>query len=166
MEDRVMTDNFGKLVLITFMTFATLIQACTAIKEITASLKAEPTVAEAQKEEVRLIRDTIKDAGRAEQFLALVAERDRLVEHFSAEVEAHRNRMFALNSDYQAERKDFEALLANYRHKRVDSQKELVELIYAMKKLTTAAEWKNISQFQIKHLNLRHLTYDAAGTEG
>ena len=160
-----MTINIGKMVLITVMTFATLLQACTAFREIAASLKAEPTVSEAQREEARLIRDTIRDAERAEQFLELVAERDRLVEHFSAEVEAHRSRMFALNSHYQAERKDFEALLVNYHDKRVDSQKELVELIYAMKQLTTAEEWKDISQFQIKHLNLRQLTYDAARTE-
>jgi hypothetical protein len=149
----------ARIVFFTALTFAALIQACATFTEITASRQGDQTSSTAHSEELRLVGDIIKDADRAEQFLRLITERDRLIDIYSAEVEEHRSRMSALNSNYRAERKDFEVLLTNYHRKRVDSQQELVNLIDAMKQLTTPDEWKEISRFQIRHFNPRHMTY-------
>jgi hypothetical protein len=70
-----------------------------------------------------------------------------------------------LSEDYDARREDFEALLANFNRRRELAQKEIVDLVTAMKEATTADEWNTISRFQLKRLDPRKLVYGAAARE-
>ena len=113
--------------------------------------------------EKALIRSTIAEAERAERLVALLAERDRLVASHAELVQGYSERMAALNKDHSAERDAFEQAIAEYNTNRAASQRELAELIEAMKQQATADEWKTIAKYQVKKLNPRELAYDAAG---
>lgn len=136
-----------------------LIASCASQKSAPDPARIAEEIAQSRAEELDLVRSAISDPGRAETFVGLLAERDRLLDRVAAEVGEHRDRMAALNADYAAERSDFEALLADYNRRRAAAQTEFVDLITGMKQSTTADEWKVISDFQLDRLNARQLAY-------
>jgi F0F1-type ATP synthase membrane subunit b/b' len=72
--------------------------------------------------------------------------------------------MARLNADYRAERSEFEAALADYNQRRTAAQKQFIDLVAEMKRVTTAEEWSEISVFQQDRLNPRKLAY--SGLDG
>lgn len=135
------------------------IAACTGQKTAPDPAQIEEEIAAAKVEELELVRSTIADPERKARLIGLLAERDRVMTAAAERVAAHKEQVARLDADYDAERADFEAVLADYNRSRADLQKELVDLIVAMKQTTTAEEWKSISAFQLKRLNLQQLAY-------
>ena len=139
--------------------------ACASSKEAPDPVKVQEEIAEYRVQEVELIRTTVLEAERADRLIHLLGERDQLVSGYAKEISAYRKQISELNADYNADRKSFEMLMANYNSRRAAGQKELIDLIGAMKKETTPEEWKVISKFQLRRLHPRSLTYSqsAAG---
>jgi hypothetical protein len=124
-------------------------------------------IAASKIEELDLVRTTIPAPERAERFVELLAKRDLLLDRFTRQIADHKKQMARLNADYRAERGEFETQLADYNGKRIAAQKELVELLVEMKRVTTADEWDEISAFQLDRLDPRKLAYsgpDGGGT--
>jgi len=136
-----------------------LLPACASRKEAPDPVKVQEQIAEDRSQELDLVRSTVLDEERAERLIDLLADRYRLIADHSKEIGAHRDRMSVLNADYNAERKSFDVLIASYNSQRATAQKEFVSLIEAMKKETTAEEWKVITKYQLKRLDHRKLTY-------
>jgi hypothetical protein len=122
-------------------------------------------VVEAQEQERQLVQATIQDPERTERFLALIDQRDNILRRHVAEIEEYRAAFERLNSDYHADRKEFEPLVAQYNEQRGIAQDELVKLLEAMKRATTKAEWQVIAKFQKENLNPRDLSYGGGLTE-
>ena len=118
-------------------------------------------IAAAKTEEIDLVRTTIGEQDRADRFIALLESREQLLARFIRQIADHKARMARLSADYEAQRKDFEAALADYNNQRSIAQTEYIDLLAAMKQTTTAAEWSAISAFQLEQLNPRKLVYGA-----
>jgi hypothetical protein len=113
--------------------------------------------------EKELIRSKVASPERADNVIALLDDRDRLVADHAKTVADYRNRMKALNGDYDADRSDFEEAIAAYNEDRAKWQSEFASLISAMKAEATATEWKAISKYQLGKLNPREMAYKEAG---
>ena len=140
--------------------------SCATLKQAPDPGKVKAQIAEARAQERALVRSTVADPARAERFLELLAERDRLVEKHASRLVAHREKMAALAADYDARREDFEVLLASFNRQREAAQKETIDLVADMKAATTADEWAVISKFQLKRLEPRKLVYGTAAHGG
>jgi flagellar motility protein MotE (MotC chaperone) len=143
-----------------------LLASCDTLTRAPDPGKVQAQIAEAREQELALVRATVVDPGRAERFIELLVERDRLVEEHARLLAAHREKMAVLAADYDARREDFEALLTDFNRQRAVAQKETIDLVAAMKAATTADEWETISKFQLKRLELRKLVYGAASQGG
>lgn len=139
-----------------------LLPACASRKEAPDPVKVQEQIAEYRAQELALVRDTVTDQGRAERVIELLGDRDRLVSSHTAEISAYREKIASLNANYHAERGDFDLLIAEYNRQRESAQDEFLGLIGALKKETTADEWKKISKFQLKRLHPRYLSYGQA----
>lgn len=137
-----------------------LLPACAWHKEAPDPVKVQEQIAEYRSQELDLVRSTVLDEERTERLIDLLADRDRVIANHTKVIKTYKEEMSALNADYNAQRESFDVLLTGYNDQRATSQKELLSLIKAMKKETTAAEWKIISKFQIKRLEPRELTYN------
>jgi flagellar motility protein MotE (MotC chaperone) len=139
-----------------------LLASCATLKQAPDPVELRAQIAEAREQEVELVRATVTDPVRAERFVELLRERDRLVEEHAGRLIAHRRKIAALTADYDARREDFEALLADFNRQRESAQQETIDLVAAMKGATTAEEWKTIARFQLKRLDQRKLVYGTA----
>ena len=136
--------------------------ACASRKEAPDPVAVQEQIAEYRSQEIDLVRSTVLDDDRADRFIALLDKRDQLVSDHVQEIIAYRKEISALNADYNAERESFDVQLSKYNKQRESAQREIVALIAAMKKETTADEWKIISKYQIKRLNPRQTAYQQA----
>jgi peptidoglycan hydrolase CwlO-like protein len=152
---KILITLIAALVTISFL----LLPACASRKEAPDPVKVQEQIAEYRSQELDLVRSTVSDEERAERLIDLLADRDRLIARHTKEIGAHREEMSALNADYNARRESFDEQMTGYNNQRATAQKEFVSLIEAMKKQTTAEEWKTISTYQLKRLDPRELTY-------
>jgi predicted secreted protein len=136
--------------------------ACASRKDAPDPVKVQEEIAEYRNQELELVRSTVSDHDRANRLIQLLGERDRLASDHAKEISEYRKQMSALNADYNAERESFDMLMTSYNRRRETAQKEFVALIEAMKKETTAEEWKIISKYQLKRLHPRELSYGQA----
>lgn len=143
-----------------------LLASCATLTRAPDPGKVRAQIAEDREQELALVRATVADPGRAERFIELLAERDRLVEEHAGRLAAHREKMAVLTADYDARREDYETLLAAFNRQRALAQKETIDLVAAMKAATTADEWNTISKFQLKRLDPRKLVYGAVPQGG
>lgn len=141
------------------------VAACSFQKTAPDPAQLEQQITDAKTKELELVRTTIEDPERVAQFIALLADRDRLIDSAANDVAQHRQAMARLNADYNAERTDFDALLADYNQKRAAAQTSFVTVVAEMKASTTAEEWRVISRFQTNRLNLRRLAYRSTAGE-
>lgn len=139
---------------------------CNLLGEAPDPAKVQAQVAAFREQEVDLVKATISDPGRANRFLQLLAERDRLISAATEKINAYREEMVLLNADYNASRESFEILVDGFNDQRAATQREFVAVIAAMKMETSPEEWKVISRFQLKRLHPRRLTYGAAKQGG
>lgn len=139
-----------------------LLPACASRKDAPDPIKVQEEIAEYRNQELELVRSTVPDQERADRIIELLGERDRLISDHTKEISAYREQMSALNADYNSERESFDMLMTSYNSQRDTAQKEFIALLEALKKETTAEEWKIISKYQLKRLNPRKLSYGQA----
>jgi hypothetical protein len=138
--------------------------ACATQEAALDPAQIEQEIAASKAEELDLVRATIEEPARADMLIELLAERDQLLERFTRQIAAHKAQMARLNADYRTERSEFEAALADYNKRRTAAQKQFIDLVAEMKRVTTAEEWSEISVFQQDRLNPRKLAY--SGLDG
>ena len=125
--------------------------------------KVQQKISAAKEAERALVERTVTDADRAARLAELLAERDRIVDAHGDAVAAYRERMRALNADYDTTDEELAEAVTEYNVQRFGLQTELAELIAEMKATTTAAEWKAIAKYELKKLDPRQLVYGPAG---
>ena len=140
-----------------------LLPACAGRKGPPDPAKVQEKMTATLDGEKELIRSTVASAERADNLVALLDERNRLAAELTETVSAHRERMTALMADYGAERDSFDETILGFNKERSEAQRQIVELVDAMKKETTAEEWKVVAKYEIKQLNPRELAYKQAG---
>ena len=136
--------------------------ACASRKEAPDPAAVQEQIAEYRVQEIDLVRSTVLDDDRAHRLIVLLGERDQLISDHVQEIIAHRKEISALNANYDAKRESFDMQLNKYNKQRESAQREIVALIAAMKRETTVDEWKVISKYQLKRLNLRQTGYQQA----
>ena len=154
-----MNTTITKIAIAIIAIVALVLAACASRKDAPDPAAVQEQVAEYRAAEIDLIRSTVLDDDRAERLIALLGERDRLISDHVNEIIAYRKDMSALNANYDAERESFDVLLDNYNKQRESAQREIVAVLATMKKETTVDEWKIISKYQLKRLNLRQIGY-------
>ena len=157
-----MTRNIGTTVALA-VAVVMLLPACAGRKGPPDPAKVQRKMTATLEGEKELIRSKIASPERANALVALLDDRDRLVAEQAKTVADYRDRMKALNADYDAERSDFDDAVAAYNEDRAKWQKEFVDLISAMKTEATDEEWKAIAKYQLKNLNPREMSYKQAG---
>jgi hypothetical protein len=158
--------SFSGIFLVMVSAGLMLLASCATLNQAPDPAKLRAQIDAAREQELALVRETVADPVRAERFIELLVERDRLVEEHARLLAAHREKMAVLAADYDARREDFEALLADFNRRRAVAQNEMIDLVAAMKAATTADEWKTISKFQLKRLEPRKLVYGAVAQDG
>ena len=106
-------------------------------------------------EESALVQATLADQARAERFMALLDERDRLIGETRTLFEQYRREMKSLNAEYDASREVLLEMIDYYNRERASKQLAFIDLISKMKRETTADEWAVIAEFQLRHFNPR-----------
>ena len=118
-----------------------------------------PDPAQLRATETALIQSTVADPARAQKLLALLDERDRLIDETSEMLRQYRREMKAANADYDITRDVIVEMIDYYNLERAREQLRFIDLIKQMKATTTAAEWKVIAAFQLDNFNPRQLVY-------
>jgi len=144
------------------VTVVLVLAACASRKEAPDPAAVQEQIAEYRTQEIDLVRSTVLDDDRAGRLIALLGKRDRLISDHVNEIISYRTEIAALNADYNADRESFDVLLNKYNKQRDSAQREIVALLASMKNETTADEWKIISKYQIKRLDLRQTGYQQA----
>jgi hypothetical protein len=142
-----------------------LLPACSSRNEAPDPVAVQEELAGNRNQELELVRATITDQERAERFVGLLNQRDKLVADYTKGVQQYRAEMAKLNANYDADRESFDSLIAGFNGRRAVAQEEFIDLAVAMKRETTPEEWKAISRFQLKKLDPRRLTYGRAAME-
>ena len=124
--------------------------------------EAAAKMAEAREGEKVLVRAIIPDSDRAERFIDLIVARGQLMAAHNERIILYRDRMLALNADYNATREAIDEATSEYNKERIEAGRAYVVLVVAMKKETSASEWKAIIKYQAKHLNPREQVYQGA----
>jgi hypothetical protein len=136
-----------------------LLNSCSLFKRETDPLKIEQQLAQAREGERELVQSVIADQERAERFVALIAERDRLAREQARAVRQQSERIAELSTSYHLTRDDFNRAFQTYNDARASNQSDYLAVVAAMKGETTAEEWRAISKYQLKKLNPRQLAY-------
>jgi hypothetical protein len=147
-EKKMGKPGVGKIMGLIMLMF--LFQACSNTVKNTAELREN---------ERELVRSTIDDPERAARLISLLDQRDQLVNKHIEMVSRYRKQMQKLNADYATDRQTFEKVIAEFDMERIRGQQLLLELTTAMKKQTSAEEWKEIAKYQVKNLDSRQLSY-------
>ena len=143
--------------------FAVTLLSCASLRQPPDPARVRAQIAEYREQEKELVRNTVADPLRVEQFMELLEKRDRLVEEQAKMVIEHRERIAALTADYDARRDEFEEVLAEFNRRRAAAQQDTIDLVAAMKAVTTTDEWKVIADFQLKRLHPRQLVFGGGG---
>ena len=145
------------------LAFAVLASGCALRKGPPDPAKVQQKITAAKEAERALVERTVADADRAARLAELLTERDRIVAEHGDAVAAYRERMRALNADYDTTAEQLAEAVTAYNTQRFGLQTELAELIAEMKATTTAVEWKAIARYELKKLEPRELVYGPAG---
>ena len=127
--------------------------------------KPAPDPEQMRASETALIQATVADPARAERLLALLEERDRLVEETAAMMKQYRRELKSVNADYDSSREIMVEMIDYYNRERARKLLQFIELITKMKAATNAAEWQVIAGFQLDYFSPRQLIY-SRGTGG
>jgi len=100
------------------------------------------------------IRKVVADSARADQLVALTDELNKLGWQSIAHVNDYRAKVAALNSNYDATREDFEALIKEQDAVRETLLKKGLALREQMATLTTDAEWEQLKSARLRALEL------------
>lgn len=109
--------------------------------------------------ETALIQAAVTDPARVKSLLALLQERDRLIEETAAMMKQYRRELKSLNADYDSSREIMVEMIDYYNRERAHKLLRFIELIAKMKAATSAAEWKVIAEFQLEYFNPRQMIF-------
>ena len=98
------------------------------------------------------IRKVVADTARADQLIALTDELNTLGWQSIAHVNQYRAKVAALNSNYDATREDFEALIKEQDVVRETFLRKALALREQMSTLTTDAEWEQLKSARLRAL--------------
>ena len=98
------------------------------------------------------IRKVVADSARADQLVALTDEFNKLGWQSVASVKEYRAKVAALNSNYDATRADFEALIKEQDAVRETFLQKALMLREQMAALTTDAEWEQLKSARLRAL--------------
>lgn len=118
-----------------------------------------PDAVQMRASETALIQATVTDPARVERLLALLQERDRLVEETRTMMKQYRRELKSLNADYDSSREIMVEMIDYYNRERAQKLLRFIELTAKMKAATSAAEWKVIAEFQLEYFNPRQMVY-------
>ncbi|MDH3762552.1 MAG: hypothetical protein OEU50_16340 [Gammaproteobacteria bacterium] len=121
--------------------------------------KEPPDQAQLRADEITLVQATVAEPARVERLLALLDERDRLIEETVTMLREYKREIKALNADFDAQRDVVVEIIDYYNRERALKQLRFIDLIAQMKSATTAEEWALIADFQLQNLNPRQLVY-------
>ena len=121
--------------------------------------KQAPDPAQLRADETTLVQSTVVDDARAERLLALLDERDGLIEETIEMLRQYRRELRAINADYDASREIIIEMVDEYNRDRAQKQLRFIDLISKMKVTTTADEWKVIAEFQLDNFKARQLIF-------
>lgn len=138
-----------KTTLIALVTFAVL--GCS---------RPAPDPVQMRASETALIQATVTDPARIESLLALLQERDRLIEETRAMTKQYRRELKSLNADYDSSREIMIEMIDYYNRERAQKLLRFIELIAKMKAKTSAEEWQAIAEFQLEYFNPRQLIFN------
>lgn len=124
--------------------------------------KPAPDPVQMRASETALIQATVADPARAERLLALLEERDRLVEETTAMMKQYRRELKSLNADYDSSREIMIEMIDYYNRERAQKLLRFIELVAKMKAATSAEEWQVIAEFQLDYFNPRQMIYNRA----
>jgi DNA-binding transcriptional regulator YbjK len=99
------------------------------------------------------VQDVVADPERAEQSLALVDELQQVFDDIKDSRIERRDRIRALNADYDAPRADFEALLAEIGSERVASQERVSQIHRRLFDVINNEEWTELAKSRDKSMN-------------
>jgi len=151
--------NLKQVILIFFAAIALSSVFGCASREAPTAAEIEKAISEARTEEVVLVRSTVADEGRADRVIALLQERDQVMNRYVTVLKQYSDDILQMNADYAVTRDQLEEKMTSYHADRTMLQKDFVDLIDAIKKETTADEWKSLAKYQLKKLNPRTLAY-------
>jgi hypothetical protein len=121
-----------------------------------------PDPTQLRADETTLVQATVADPARAERLLALLDERDGLIEETIEMLQQYRRELRAINADYDARREIIIEMVDQYNRDRAHKQLRFIDLITKMKATTTADEWKVIAEFQLDNFKARQLVFGRA----
>ena len=98
------------------------------------------------------IRKVVPDQARADQLVALTNEFEQLVRDTAANADGYRAKAAALNSNYEATRADFEALLSQQEAIGKNFRQKAGALRERMVALTTDSEWEQLGKTRLPAL--------------
>jgi len=98
------------------------------------------------------IRKIVADPARADRLVALTGEFNKLGWESIGRVNEYRAKVAALNSNYDATREDFEALISKQDAVRETLLKKALALREQMAALTTDAEWEQLRSARLRAL--------------
>ena len=107
-----------------------------------------------------LVRSTISDPARAKKTLALLEQRDRLIDETAAMIRQYRTELHALKSNHDAKREIAVEMLDYYNLERAQKQHRFVDLIMAMKSATSESEWKVIAQLELENFDPTEMVHN------
>lgn len=122
----------------------------------------EEQIAELRVRERELIVATISDDEREQAFLALLDEREGLIDRQIVLLQKHAASLRALNADYRSGRDQYSEIFADFNRERVAVQRDFVRVIAGMKELSTTQEWEVIVDYQLQYMNARRLSFQRA----
>lgn len=148
-----MTAASGRLTLLTRGLHVVMALAAALIAASGCSSK--PTVTPEQRAQADLaayetqIRKVVQDPARANRLVTLADEFNKLASQSIARVNDYRARVAALNSNYEATREDYQALLREQNAVSQAFVQKALALREQMAALTTDAEWEELTKARL-----------------
>ena len=100
----------------------------------------------------RMVEETVKERGRAQQVEELLQELVKEVRKTNQEARGYHEQLNALNADYDAPRDKFEKIVKELQDTRAESAAKILDTRFKIRSLMTAQEWKDLND---KMLRLR-----------
>ena len=122
--------------------------ACSSKPSLTPQRQAQADLAACDAQ----IRKIVSDPARADKLVAFTDELNKLGWQSITSVKAYRDKVATLNSNYNATREEFEALLSEQDAVRETLLNKALALREQMAALTTDAQWEELSKARLRAL--------------
>jgi len=113
---------------------------------------ARPDVDAIVPEVNRMVEETVKDPGRAQQVETILQDLVKEVRIANQETRGFHEQLNALNANYDAKREQFERIVKDLQATRAERAAKILDMRFRIRELMTAQEWKNLTDkiFQLR----------------